>query len=450
VYLDELPLLDADIGYGSLGLHGSLGYERSRVVVGGERHDRALSAHAPSCLLFDLDRRFATFECRVAINDDVAFRASYADFSVAADGRIVAAAPNVGAGEPARHIVANVEGAARLALVADTRHWPHCHTVWLDPIVHGEPARSAPRADALARADVQPPSIPRAGRCIATVVSPGYAHLLDDMLASLAANGGCEDAVRVVFAYRPDEQCRRVIARHGAHAIACRPRARMAPSLKAVAYSTARFVDADSYLYLDADTLVLGSLEPIFEAVEVCPARSILVCRDAFLGQGSLGRELCTHYSGRREDLDLLLGRTFAEDAYPLVVNDGVFGGGRGALLALDGLIRALPHARTWVDQRADHGWRNQFIFNLALARMDCAVELDPACNLQVHTRDVRFERSGTRLDALWRGRPVRVLHFCGWGRDRYPEFRGLFASGLCGGRREPLGVELAAPGALA
>lgn len=447
MYLDELRLLHADVGYGALGLHGDLGYERARVVIGGTRYERALSAHAPSSVLFELDRRFAAFECRVALNDDVPFRASYADFSVIADGRIVAVVPNVGAGEPARQIAADVTGAATLALVADTRHWQHCHTVWLDPAVHDGAAADVPRTDALARADIEvPANLPAARRCLATVVSPGYAHLLDDMLASVAANGCCDEALKVVFAFNPDDQCRRVIAKHGAHTIACRLRARMAPSLKAVVYSVARFVNAEAFLCLDADTLVLGSLRPIFEAIAVCPRGSILVCRDAFLGQGDLLRKLCTHYAGRRADLELLVGRPFDEATYPFAVNDGVFGGGRGALLALDGFVRALPNAIAWVDERADHGWRNQFIFNLALARINCAVELDATCNLQVHMCDVHIGRTSAGVEALWRGSPVRILHFCGWGRDRYPELRGLYASGLCGAQTAPREGEAVAP----
>ena len=434
VYLDEVRLLHVDVGYGRLGVRGDLGYERSRVVVGGSSFDHALSAHAPSSLLFDLDRSFSTFECRVALNDDVPFRGSYADFSVIADGNTVAVVPNVGAGEAPRAIVADITGASKLALVADTRHWPHCHTVWVDPIVHNEARNSTPAADALSRADVQAPAgLLDAERCIATVVSPGYAHLLDDMLASLAANGRCEDAIKVVFSYNPDDQCRRVAEKHGACTITCRSRARMAPSLKAVVYSAARFVNAGNFLCLDADTLVLGDLRPVFEAVHASPRRSILVCRDAFLGQGSLLHELCTHYAGKPEDFDLLLGRPFSEAEYPLAVNDGVFAGSRGALLALDDFIRTLPGAAAWVDQRIDHGWRNQFIFNLALARMDCAVELDASYNLQVHMRDVHIGRTTTGVEAFWHGSPVRVLHFCGWGRDRYPEYRGLYASGQCG-----------------
>jgi hypothetical protein len=438
MYLDELPLLYHEVGYGALGRGGDLGYENARVMVRGTRYEHAFSAHAPSCLQFDLGGTAASFRCQVAINDGVAANRTYADFSVVADGTVIAIVPNVGAGEPPRTIAADVTGVSRLALVAQTRLWEHCHSVWLDPEVSVTRAVERPATDALGRVDVDVAAgLPATERCIATVVSPGYAHLLDDMFASLAANGRCDDAIKVVFGINLDDQCRRVIARHGALAIRCRPRARMEPAIKAVVYSVARFVDAAQFLCLDADTLILGDLRPVFDAIPACAPGSILVCRDAFLGQGSLLRELCTHYAGRREDFDVLLGRTFDEPSYPLAVNDGVFAGGRAALVGLDQLIRNMPNAIGWIDQRPDHGWRNQFVFNLALARMNCGVELDVTYNLQVHMSDVDLTVTSGRVEASWRGRPVRVLHFCGWGRDRYPECRGLYATGhLAAGER--------------
>ena len=67
-------------------------------------------------------------------------------------------------------------------------------------------------------------------------------------------------------------------------------------------------------------------------------------------------------------------------------------------------------------------------MFNLALARLGCGVELDPAYNVQLHTQNVDLRWVGGRMEALWNGRKARVLHFCGVGRGKYPEWRNLFA----------------------
>ena len=428
MYLDELPILERQLGYGSLGLHGSLGYEGSRVVVGGDCVNRAVSAHGPSCVRFELRRRFASFRSRVAINDDVLPQRSYADFTVVADGRVLGAMPNVGAGDPPRAIAADVTGVAELTLLVDSDHFEHCHSVWIDPEVSTDGLSvESPLSDALRRAEVDViQTLPRAERSIATVVSPAYAHLLDDMLGSLAANGHCDDVMKVVFSVEADQQCRQVIARHAATEIPCRLRGALSTTCKAILYSVARFVDARQYLCMDADTLILGDLRPVFDAISACPGRSVLVCRDAFLNQDTLERELYMHYGGGAGDLTLLLGRTFDEGSYPLITNDGVFAGSRGAMLALDNLIRHLPGVVSWVDARQDAVRRNQFVFNLALARMKCGVELDPVWNMQMHMCDPDVSRTQDGMSAVWRGRPVRVLHFCGWGRNRYPEYRSV------------------------
>lgn len=175
--------------------------------------------------------------------------------------------------------------------------------------------------------------------------------------------------------------------------------------------------------------LVLGDLRPVFAALEACPVGSILACREGNgHGYKDIGHALRTVYRGNDSDLSRILGKNEQDLTYPLVVNDGIFAGTREALLALDNLIRSMPQAITWTDQRRDVAYRNQFVFNLALARLDCGVELDPVYNVQLNTQNVRFEHSGGSTQASWCGLPARVLHFNGCGRHKYPEWRGLYA----------------------
>ena len=199
--------------------------------------------------------------------------------------------------------------------------------------------------------------------------------------------------------------------------------------MKAVLYTTPRVVDADQFLCLDADMLVLGDLRRVFDALEACPEGSILACREANTrGPSTLGHAIANIYGGRRGDFARILGTSDGKQDYPLIVNDGFFAGSRMALLALDGLIRRWTHAPAWVDARRDVWWRNQFIFNLALAQLDCGIELDPLYNVQLHFQDVEMRRAHDRVEGIWHGRAARVLHFNGWGRNKYPEWRGLFA----------------------
>jgi predicted O-methyltransferase YrrM len=430
MYLDTLPLIESQVGYGTLGLSGSLGYEGKQVSAQRQAWAHAFSSHPPARLRFRIDGQFASFCSQVALNDDVPAGRSHADFAVWADGREVAVEPYVLAGQPPRKLVADISGAEFLELVVRTSRWEFAHAVWLDPQVDAAPAPVTRLHDCLGRAELLvPPSLPRVERCIATVVSPGFETLLDDMLGSLCANGCCPDALLLVFVLNGTEACEKVAAKYGATVVRGQARARLNPASKALLYSVARVVDAQYYLCLDADMLVLDDLRPIFGALAACPEGSLLACREGNSRDSNrLGGSLRAIYGGGEADVRQL-GLTPQEEAYPLVVNDGLFAGDRSALLALDGAIRAMPQAAAWADGHRWVAWRNQFVFNLALARLQCGVELDATYNVQLHVQNVEFQLNGARLGATWRGRPARVLHFSGGAKRKYPRWQGRFAA---------------------
>jgi predicted O-methyltransferase YrrM len=427
--------MQAQVGYGDLGMHGSLGYEDRQVVVRLQHYPHALSTHPPARLRFQVGRRFASFTSQVALNDDVPVGVSHADFAVVADGREVAVVPYVKAGESPRLLAADIAGAQHLELVVRTSRWEYCHAVWLDPEVSETAATASNRTlvDCLGRAEIELSiPAPQAERCIATVVSPGFESLLDDMLGSLCANGGCHEALHVVFALGMSSELERIAAKYRATVFRCGPRANINPTSKALMYSIAYAVDAKQFLCLDADMLVLHDLRPVFAAIDACPPGSILACREGngrgWHGFNNLSNALRTVYGGREADLNRLLNQPNGEGDYTLVVNDGLFAGSREALLALDNTIRAMPQAVQWTDERRDIRWRNQFVFNLALAQMNCGVELDPVYNVQLNSHDVEIGEVNGRLQATWYGRPSRVLHYNGLGRLKNPEWRGRFA----------------------
>lgn len=432
MYLDSLPLLAAHVGYGELGMHGSLGYEGKTVAVQSQQYPHALSTHAPAHVRFQVNRRFASFSCQVALNDDVPVDASHADFVVLADGRPVAVEPYVRAGAPPRTLVADIAGAEQLELIVRTTRWDYCHAVWLNPTVSETPLHiSRTLVDPLGRVEITlPPSSPSVRRCIATVVSPGFERWMDNLLGSVRANGECPDAQLMIFAVDENNAAKRIAEKYDALLVPCRRRRPVDVTVKAVLYSVARVIHAEQYLCLDADAVVLGSLAPLFATLDAAPAGSILVCREAnHSGSYSLAEALLHTYFGSPPDLCRVLGHVNGEGEYPLVVNDGVFAGTAAALCAVDGVIRTMPQAITWMEERQRIcWWRNQFIFNLALARLHCGVEVDGRYNVQLHTQDVQFVGEGKNMHVSWRGQPVRVLHFCGVGKQKYPQLQRLYA----------------------
>jgi len=432
MYLDSLTLIESQVGYGDLGMNGSLGYEGLPVTVGRKPYAHALSTHPPARLIFQLDGRFGNFTCQVALNDDVPAGRSHAHFFVRADGVEVGCVPYVMAGAPPRDLCANIAGARIIELIVETDAWDSCHALWLDPEVIDQCAELQAQTldDCLGRAEIEllPPQ-PEVEYCIATVASSGFESLLDDMLGSLQVYGNCAEALLVVFGIEASDGCRRIAEKYGASFITCHRRGNVNSTVKSILYTAARVVPARKFICLDADMLVLGDLQPIFASVEVAPIGSLFACREA---NGSrftrLDRAINYIYGGYPSDLTRLLGCQNGEGAYSLVVNDGLFAGGRTALLTLDGLIRSWTQAQRWVDERRDVWWRNQFIFNLALARLDCGVELDATYNVQLNSQNVSLQRASGRARALWQDRSVRVLHFNGNGRHKYPEWRGKFA----------------------
>jgi predicted O-methyltransferase YrrM len=430
-FLDAIAPLQARVGYGTLGTGGRLGYEGKPILVQGRRFEHALSTHPPARLLYHFGGGASRFRCLVALNDDIAGSGSYADFAVVADGREVAVAKDVAAGHPPRELVADIRGAQLLELLVTTGRWECSHAVWLEPEVDGplQGNGSGTLRDCLGYAEIDPPPpMPQVERCIATLASPGFEDLLDDMLGSLVANGNCTDAMLLVFLLGTSPACEQVIGKYRAVPVRCRPSRPITNGSKALLYSVARVVDARRYLCLDADVFVLGDLAPVLGALDVCRTGSILVSREGNSdGYRDLEHVLGHAYGGEVEDLARILGDSDAEARYPLVVNDGVFAGSREAMLALDGTLRAMPGAVAWLEARPNVSWRNQFLFNLALARLGCGVELDPTYNVQTHTSQVEVRDITARPDVRWQDRSVRILHTSGGGRHRHPELRGLY-----------------------
>jgi hypothetical protein len=424
-YLDATTVHEAKTGWGSLGLHGELGYDGLQTVVHGRHYRHAVSLHPPGRAVFLLGGQFSRLTCQVALSDDVPAGSSDADFSVWADGQLVAAANHVLAGGLPGLLEADVRGAEILELVVNSSRTNGCHAVWLDPVLSS--ARLETARDCLSRVEMEAPAgLPRVRRCVATVVSRGFEDLLDGLLASVRANADCDDVLLVVLAVDPAQATLAVAATHGATVMRCTALRRIDSSVKSALYSAARIIPADQFLCLDADTVVLGSLRSLFAALEVCRPGAVLACADQNQRfYSTLGEALHGVYGGSMADLERFLGEPLGEHDCEVVANDGVFAAGRNAMLAVDSAIRSMPGAAEWVDANS---LRNQFLFNLALARMRCGVQLDDTYNLQLHAQDVEMAWRGGRAEARWRGRPVRVLHFNSQGRSKHPEWRRLLS----------------------
>lgn len=430
VYMETLDPQTASVGCGVLGRHGELGYEGKRVRVCGQPFSHALSTHGPARLVYQLEGRFQRLICHVAMNDDVPPEAASADFWVRADGRMVAIARNVRPHQVPRLLVADLRGAREVELIVQHRPWEYCHAVWLDPFLVSEEPVSPPRLiSTLERAEILAPApLPRAELCIATVGSPGFEDWLDDFLGSVCANAQCPEALLVIFFFGDSERIQQVARKYGAHIILCNGLRPLSAACKSVLYSAGRVIDAEKFICLDADMLVLDDLRPIVAAIDATPPGSILACREAGFHR-DLEQALDRVYAGKPSEVTAFLGA----DATPtlrssLVVNDGIFAGSRVALCGLDQFLRGLDRPADWVDDpEANIYWRNQFIFNLALAHLGIGVELDSRYNVQINFEAIQFRDDNGLLAADSDNRHVAIAHFNGAGKHKEIAWRGRF-----------------------
>jgi hypothetical protein len=219
----------------------------------------------------------------------------------------------------------------------------------------------------------------------------------------------------------PAPDCQRVAQRHGAQCIETRALRRPCPASKAALYSMAHVVEADQYLCLDVDVLVLGDVSELFERhASLGPGRVSIGRELSRERQPCLGDALRSIYQIGAGDQLLPLEQRDELLAYPQVINDGVFVADRAALLAIDAELRDSPRIAAWVHSRHDVWWRQKAALNIALARLGSAVPMADVYNVQLHAAQLDPTPEGDGTLATFRGEPARILHFNGSSRREH------------------------------
>ncbi len=284
---------------------------------------------------------------------------------------------------------------------------------------------------------------PVAGHAIVTMCSAGFERLLDSFLGSLNRNGGLLPGARV-FVLNIDDNaaCNRAMRAHtkqnlNVTSIPCFGLSRPLPASKAALYAAAEIIEADYYLCLDVDTLILQSLRPLFEQMQNVAAHKILCARDANgdyhwanmdFGVATIGEYLAAVYDlwmPTFEKHATRLGAPLSQIEY--VVNDGVFGGSRAAMLQLSNTLREwMPRERAFLDA---HPIRNQLLFNLALAKNDAFARLNDLYNVQVHAVQGNLERRDNSMAWHHSNGTIypAILHFTGYTKNAFPDLQQQF-----------------------
>ena len=265
--------------------------------------------------------------------------------------------------------------------------------------------------------------------CVAFVATPGFERPLDMCLRSLERNGGLGglDVACVAFMPGADDACRQVCRRHGA--VCVEPLALVPPhaSMKGVTYSLPRWVDADCYVSLEPDMLVLGSLREAVENVladradrlYAVPNLPAVQAREASLRDGGpwppdLQAWVDGHCAGDGDDLRFLLGdrpvrvREFC--------NAGLFLGSGGAFRRVEAQMLSMrPFASLWIDVGHVH-WRDEMVWNVAYSLAGNLAALPKSYNYEPLTEldGLRYDWEGGRYDPAGGRAEARVFHFVG------------------------------------
>ena len=424
MFLDSIVPSQMQTGYGGVGLSGGMGYP-VLLSVNNQFYEHSISAHPPSRLRYDLEKPCQLLSCRVALNDSAGDDAE-ATFMIYADGILQAVASRVRKHERPRALEARLYHAKQIELVVESTHPDGCHALWIDPVLHE--SASPVMCGVLNRVHIVLPQKPRTVRnCIGIVGDDRTAEMLDNFLGSLYENGQVKDCHVVIMAEQGSTRVPVIARKYRAQLVEVRRVVDYAPIwIKTAAYSLAHIVQADRYLVFDSDMLVLDQVKSIFASLEAINTDSILAVRETWIPRGvTLGELLLQHmepYAGNSATQGTL-NLSPREMNYEFIVNGGLFGGSRKALLALDNVMRAMsPEGIIWMDQRTDLPWREQALFNLALARLGCGQELDARYNTQLLRQpDVDIQVHDSRIVALNDQKSVNVLHFNGdKGRERY------------------------------
>jgi hypothetical protein len=136
VFASDLPPLDAVVGYGTLGQNQyGCGEMKGKIVAGGITWDKALGAHAPSRVAYEVPRGMGTFQTLYALEDH---KAGEVVFQCYVNGNLVFTSPKVKKASalpsPLHLLQVSVQPGDRILLVADSYfNLANDHSCWLQP-----------------------------------------------------------------------------------------------------------------------------------------------------------------------------------------------------------------------------------------------------------------------------------------------------------------------------
>jgi hypothetical protein len=267
--------------------------------------------------------------------------------------------------------------------------------------------------------------------CICTVISPGYEDLLYGMLDSLNSYGGSHGATVVVFAI--DGSYEALEDREDLTRIRCRSLERLTPAVKGAVYSAARFVNANKFISVEADTLILGDLSSAWTLLDILSPEMLLGTRPSFRAERPRMSEFGLDV--KHGDMKFITGSK--KDDGTFWYNGGVVGGSHTAFMRLDDTLRTLaPYSILWMESGPP--FRDELLMNISISLMNNAAEMNGTFNQQFFSTErekwIQTIERADGLQYLQDGDPARILHFISLGRPLMANIKAEIAeSGVTG-----------------
>ncbi len=395
MYLENLTPIETFISHGNLGLKGSMGYE---IIpsVNGQNYNHIISAHASSILKYDLNQKYNSFHCYIALNDSSSDQASV-EFQVICDGKLSFVSSKVKKFDKLRPVNIDISGVSTLELRCFNHGDNVSHSLWIDALC--SEGKIDHHVGPFNNTHINLDFERRKSKYACIVFASGnMAKFLYAFLKTFQKNSNLNDCVNYIVISEESFVIRKIAKIFNAIVIRSYKTLNYPVTspvdFKDSTYSICSFIDADYFVISDIDILVEKDLSNSFEDGKIG------ICRDANTEDYTFGQLIesdWSAYSGNKEWLEFLK-LTQHEKECKDIINSGILLGSKKDFLILnDELRKLLPESQFYLCFNNGTYAREQALINLALIRTSNYKILDKSYNYQL----------------LWENFPEKVQDIC-------------------------------------
>ena len=272
--------------------------------------------------------------------------------------------------------------------------------------------------DCLERLEIEPPEID-CDRAIVTIISEGYETLLRSMLDTLNRFGQTPEAKVIVFCV--GKAFDNISDIENITRIRCTAIERITPAIKGALYSAARLIGARSFIMLEADMLIVHSLQPLWTLIENARPGALIGCRAQLFSEQFTLREVLAQENAPCTDLEFLTNRVGFDSLFWF--NGGLLAGRQEAFEKLEArFLEMMPFVSMWIEGAFEKAYADEFACNLAAGMMESRIELSGGWNVQFYNQardhwcQTEHTPSGLKFSRL--GETAKILHFLAPNRN--------------------------------